>query len=681
MSLAPNKEQKKSAGHHKSEINEQNEPAITHNPYFSPLAHQITLLMGNLTSVLVPKTMEELQQFVRRLLLDTKALERMLHEELFETDPIRIGAEQEFNLIDNHFKPLGKNMEMLAKMNDESFTTELAKFNMEVNLEPLVFSGNCLSTMEKNINEKMKIARKWAAKFDADIVLAGILPTIRKFDLTSENRTPYERYKALMDGILAMKGAGSMELKINGTDELIMSHDSPMLEAANTGFQVHLQVAPDKFVERYNIAQAIAGPALAVAVNSPLLFGRRLWHETRIALFQQSVDTRSSGEHLRARSPRVMFGHNWLKKSILEIYREDIMRFRVLLSTNQIENPIKILDSGKVPALHSLLMHNSTVYRWNRPCYGVANGKAHLRIENRVLPAGPTVADEMANAALWLGLLNGFNDAYPKITKQLEFADAKANFMAACRMGIDTKFLWVDGKRITASELMKKELIPIAREGLRKAKVRKTDISRYMDILSYRVKTGQTGARWMIKSFNKLTKTYNKDTAIVALTASMVKQQREEIPISKWKLAGGEDVQIWNLSSTIVEEFMSTDLFTVQKDDIIELVAEIMDNSRLRYVPVEDQEGNLVGLITSRTLLRHYYTRSMTGEKGVVPVEQIMIKEPITIGPEKSLSEALRMMTENAVGCLPVVNKGKLIGVIVEQDFAKIAMMQQGRQG
>lgn len=637
--------------------------------------------MGNLTSVRVPKSMKELQKFVRSLLLDTKALERMLADELFETDPIRIGAEQEFNLIDNHFKPLGKNMEMLAKMKDDSFTTELAKFNMEVNLEPLVFNGACLSKMERSIIDKLKIARKWAHKFDADIVLAGILPTIRKFDLTSENRTPYERYKALMEGILAMKGAGNMELKINGTDELIMSHDSPMLEAANTGFQVHLQVAPDMFVKRYNIAQAIAGPALAVAVNSPLLFRRRLWHETRIALFQQSVDTRTSGEHLRARSPRVMFGHNWLRKSILEIYREDIMRFRVLLSTNQIENPIKILESGKVPALHSLLMHNSTVYRWNRPCYGVANGKAHLRIENRVLPAGPTVADEMANAALWLGLLNGFDDVHPQVTQKLEFADAKANFIAACRMGVDTKFLWLNGKRITASELLAKELIPIAREGLKKAKIKKGDVDRYMNILEERVRTGQTGSRWILKSFNKLTKKYSKDTAIVALTASMVKQQKKEIPVSKWKIANSDDVQIWNLSSTIVEECMSTDLFTVEKNDIIELVAEIMDNSRLRYVMVEDQEGNLVGLITSRTLLRHYYTRSMTGESGVVPVEAIMIKNPITISPEKSLSEALQVMADNAVGCLPVVNNGKLIGVVVEQDFARIAMMQQSNEG
>ncbi len=629
--------------------------------------------MGNNSSVSVPKTRNELQSFIKHLLRDTHALEKMLFDEVFETDIIRIGAEQELNLIDSHYKPATINMKVLEKLDPKHFTTELARFNMEVNLEPLEFTGKCLSEMEKSIIKHLDEVRKVAKGFDADIILTGILPSIRKFDLTQQNRTPFERYKALLDAVIKMKGGSNLELKIRGIDELIMSHDSPMLEAANTGFQVHLQVRPDDFTSKYNIAQAIAGPALAVATNSPILFGKRLWHETRIALFQQSVDTRSTGDHLRNRSPRVMFGHDWVKKSILEIYKEDILRFRVLLSTNQTEDALKVLESGKVPHLHALLMHNSTVYRWNRPCYGQDGKIAHLRIENRVLPAGPTVIDEMANAALWLGLLNGMEDVYPDVTKTMEFEDAKSNFIAACRMGLDNKFTWMKGKRMTAADLLQKELIPIAKDGLKKAKIAPKDIKRYMDVLNQRVDTAQTGSRWALKSYSKLTKSNTRETAIASIVACTVKNQRQEIPVAKWELATLGELGSWELASLIVEEFMTTDLFTVHYDDILELVAMIMDSGKLRYVPVEDDEGNLVGLITSRTLLRHYYKNDLKASKKAVPIEDIMIKDPITISPDETIATAMDLMTENEIGCLPVVKNQKLIGIIVEQDFLKIS--------
>jgi len=625
-------------------------------------------------NVVLPKNKKDEQEFVKYLLRDTQALEKMLMEQLFETDTIRIGAEQEFNLIDEHYKPSCTNLEVLKKLNNPLFTTELARFNLECNIDPVEFKGKCLTKVEKQINQLLNKARKVAQGFGDDIILSGILPTIRKSDVNLDNITPVTRYKALMNAILKMRGEGSMSLNIEGVDEMKTTHSSPMVESSNTGFQVHLQVKPDEFAPRYNIAQAICGPALAMAVNSPLLFGKRLWHETRIALFQQAVDTRTAHIHLRDRSPRVMFGNDWVKKSIMEIYKEDIMRFRVLLSATDYEDSLKTVIDGEIPSLFALLVHNSTVYRWNRPCYGVAGGVAHLRIENRVLPAGPTVVDEMANAALWLGLLNGMGDHYPDITKVMEFDDAKDNFFKACRQGMDTSFTWINQKKISAKELMLKELLPIAKEGLLKNKVDKNDVDRYFNILEERASTGKTGASWVLDSYNKIAKKHSKDEAILAVTACTLVNQKTEAPAHTWPLASIEHIEGSEYSTLTVESFMTTDLFTVYKDDILDLAAEMMNTQRLRYIPVEDEDGCLVGLLTSSLLMRHYNRNYFWDSKDTPLVKDIMIKNPFTISGAEPISKALELMQENNVGSLPVV-EGKdktLMGIIMEQDFLKI---------
>lgn len=625
-------------------------------------------------NVIFPKRKKQIQDFVKHVLSDTRALEKMLHENLFETDTIRIGAEQEFNLIDKSYKPFSKNLEVLDHINNDAFTTELARFNLECNLPPLEFKGNCLSKMEQITLDLLEIARNAAHDFDADIIMMGILPTIRKFDVDMSNITPIPRYRALMESILKLRGEHT-KFNILGIEELIVSHDSPLMEACNTGFQVHLQVTPDDFVQKYNYANAIAGPALAVGVGSPILFGRRLWKETRIALFQQSVDTRKTANHLRRRSPRVMFGTDWVKKSLLEIYKEDIMRFRVLLTTPENIDSLKVLEEGKIPNLMALQVHNSTVYRWNRPCYGVANGVPHLRIENRVLPAGPTVQDEMANAALWLGLLEGLPAHYPDITKVMDFDHAKSNFIKACRNGLDTAFYWVDGKIHNSQDLLINELIPIAQEGLEKRKVDEKDIKKYMTILRERVATRRTTSRWMLDSFSKLTKQISNEQAIAAITASTLENQRMETPIHTWDLADVKDLDGWKPASLSIEEFMTTDLFTVRKDDIIQLVAEMMDSRKLRYIMVENEAGELVGMITSRQLLRHYLSRHLVKSKRIIAAVDLMIplKALITISPEETISTAIELMEKHDIGCLPVVKAKQLVGVIIEHDFLKIS--------
>ncbi len=623
-------------------------------------------------------TKKELQNFVVNILKDVRALEKMIEGDMFEKDPIRIGAEQEMCVVNQDWKPAKVNLDLLKNINHDLFTTELAQFNIEANVDPLVFSGKCLSEMDANIQELVDLANAEAQKMGNYIILTGILPTVSRLDLSMDSITPIERYKALMYAISDLRGKKDLELNIRGIDHLMAKHDSPMMEACNTGFQVHLQVTPEDFANKYNIAQAIAGPALAIATNSPMLFGKRLWHETRIALFQQAVDTRISGRHLRNKSARVMFGNQWVKNSILEIYKEDIMRFRVLLGSSlKTPDPLLELEEGEIPILDSLLVHNSTVYRWNRPCYGVANGKPHLRIENRVLPAGPTVKDEMANAALWLGLMNGFGGEYKDITQKMDFDDAKANFLIACRNGFGSKFSWVGlEKPITASELLTKELIPIAKEGLRKAKVDNEDIDNYLGVIEERAESSMTGAFWMLKSYAKLTKEVSSKEAITAITASMYHQQLEKKPVHQWTLADEKDLSGWEPHSFLVEDFMETDLITVQEGDVFELVGDIMDWQRFRYVPVEDADGQLVGLMTSSGLMRYLLKcyRDTETDKKQKPalIKELMIKKPITVAPDVPIYEAIETMRAKEIGCLPVVQDGQLMGIITENDYHKV---------
>jgi CBS domain-containing protein/gamma-glutamylcysteine synthetase len=632
------------------------------------------------SKVKIVRDQKQMQNFVRQLLHDVQALEYMLDNDWFESDTIRIGAEQEMCLVDKDtLKPACINMQALELMKEwEWVGTELAQFNLETNLTPLVFEGNCLSEMERENAEGLEKIRGVVKNFNAEVVLTGILPTLRKFDLDLSNLTPKPRYLALMESIKehSLRGDEHFELRLDGIDELHIRHDSPLLEACNTSFQVHLQVAPKDFVKMYNIAQTLLAPMISIAANSPIVFGRRLWHETRIALFQQSLDTRTSSEHLRERSPRVSFGKDWLHESILEIYKEDIARFRVLLGDNIEEDSLDIIAKNKVPKLRALQIHNSTVYRWNRPCYGISdNGKPHLRIECRVLPAGPSVVDATANAAFWLGMMVGFADEYDDIRKVISFEDIRDNFDKAAKFGFDTKYTWFNDEKISPQDLILKKLLPIAKKGLRLRGVDEADITKYMGIIEERAQKHMTGARWQLRAFTKLIKEVTVDEAVTTMTSAIIKNQWQQKPVHTWDLPSPDVLETYHPSKLKVTEFMQTDLFTVQKDDIVEFVAEMMDWRKIRYMPVEDAQGNLVGLITSRLLLRHFVNHNRLNKKNQILVKDIMIDNPVTVSPDATLLEALHHMRESEIGCLPVVNKdNSLIGIITEMDFLRISV-------
>ena len=628
-------------------------------------------------SVRLPGDKQQQRAFTRQILTDLQALEYMLDEGWFEDDVVRIGAEQEMCLVDaKTFKAAPVNVDLYEALSPERpwLDLELARFNLETNLTPRVFAGAALREMQQELDDQLALLRAAAQARGVEVLLAGILPTLRKSDLRLDNLTPRPRYRALIDAIDAHKAGEDIEVHLKGIDELDLKHDSALLEAANTSFQVHLQVAPADFVRLYNLSQVLAAPVMALSANSPLVFGRRLWHENRIALFQQALDTRRTHEHMRERSARVSFGKGWVDRSILDIYREDLSRFRILLASDLDADSLAEVRAGQAPKLMALQIHNGTVYRWNRPCYGISdNGKPHLRIENRVLPAGPTTLDEIANAALWLGAMTAYGAELDDVRRLVTYDDVADNFAKAAQFGVDTKFNWFGEGKVPARDLLTAEIIPAAERGLRMRGIDEADVDLYGGIARERAARMATGARWQLRSFSKLREHVGRDEALCNITAAMLANQGVGKPVHEWGVAEADDLADYRPGRLLVEEFMETDLLTCQPGDLIELVAEMMDWRHLRYMPCEDEDGELCGLLTSRLVTRHYVRRNRLGEPDTCCVEDIMIAEPVTVAPSATITEAMDLMRDHRIGCLPVVKDKELIGVITEMDFLRIS--------
>ncbi len=606
--------------------------------------------------------------FTRAVLNDLRALELMIAKGHIESGARRIGAEQEMFITDHDYSPNLTALKILDDIEDDRFTNEIALFNIEANLTPRRFEGKCLSAMEEEIKEVISIAKHHAGNHDSKIILAGILPTLRQLDLTMDSITPVDRYYELNDRLKEIRGS-DFRMDIRGVDELSVTHDNFMLEAMNTSFQVHFQVSGNEFVNMYNLSQAVTAPLMAVAVNSGLIHHYRLWHESRIAVFQNSIDTRSTTHQKRGAQPRVHFGNEWIE-SIVDVFRDDISRFSVVLTSDYEEDPVAMVEAGEMPKLKALMLHNGTVYRWNRPCYGVKNNVPHLRIENRVLPSGPSVLDEVANSAFYFGLMSGMSQKYQDITQVLRFSNARNNFLQACRNGLECHFNWINGDSISATKLIKNELLPIAESGLKNAGLDHGDIERYLSTIARRVESKQTGARWAIKSITEMDKNIHPDEKVRSIVAEMDKQQTIDRPIHEWPLAQVNNQADWRASFILVGQFMITKLLTVRPDDSMDLAASIMDWKRVRHVPVENDEGELVGLVSNRSVLKKIVEG---GNHKATAIKEIMNEKPIFVTPQTTTVKAIQIMRNNRISCLPVVEDGKLVGVITEYDLIKIA--------
>lgn len=608
---------------------------------------------------------EERQNFLHHLLNDLKALEFMLKNNMIEKGIQRIGAEQEFCVLDQYFSPSLKGPDILKQINNEQFTTELARFNLEINLNPFEFTGDCFNQLEEELRTLLDRAHDVAHSNGSKVLLTGILPSISPAELSIDYMTPNPRYYLLGDIIRDIRGS-DFELHIQGIDELIIRHDNILFEACNTSFQMHLQIDPDEFVDQYNWAQAISGPILALCSNSPLLFGRELWAETRIALFQQSIDTRDKETGIRERQSRVYFGKDWIRNSVLDIYEDDISRFPLLLTT-EVEDSLEQVKNDEVPALKALAMHNGTIWKWNRPCYGVGGGKPHLRIENRYIPSGPSIDDEIANTALWVGVMKGMPEEYKEIWKKMEFEEARENFHKASKSGMEIGISW-NGEVCTAREFGLDFLLPIARKGLEKVKVKSSDIDHYLGIIEERLSKSRSGSRWIVNNYRKLKKELDKEDALTALTSGMYTRFTSNKALSEWSDIHPDEFQPILNNYNRVDKVMSTELFTVQEDDLIELVQHIMKWRKIRHVPVEDNQGNLKGLITSKVIDEFMAEE----DQSMNTVAEFMQTELITVSPETSIQEAMDIMLREKIGSLPVLKNGKLIGIVTDKDMRRI---------
>ena len=583
----------------------------------------------------------------------------MIERGMIENDVTRIGSEQEFCLVNENWRPSKNAEQLLEEINDPHFTTELARYNLEINLDPVELKGKCFSKIKDQLTTLLDKAKAVASKKDSKVILTGILPSISKNEIAFDYMTPNPRYWNINDITRELRG-GDFELNLSGVDELSITHDSVLFEACNTSFQMHLQIPSDDFISSYNWAQVIAGPVLSICTNSPLLLGRELWSETRIALFQQSIDTRTTTHALKDQQARVTLGNRWAEGTATDIFKNDVAIYKVILSKEIENDSLNELEAGKIPKLQALCLHNGTIYRWNRACYGVGGGKPHLRIENRYIPAGPTIIDEIANFAFWVGLMKGRPSEFDDVANQLDFRDAKANFIKAARTGRDSSLHW-KGQQIPAPELVTKELLPIAYAGLEKMSVAKEDIEKLLGIIEKRT-TGTTASKWLIKNYRNLKKSIRQDDALITITKGIHENQKTDLPVHEWSMIESfKPIE----AAHQVGHIMSTRLFVVNENDLAELATSIMLWKNINHVPVENSSGDLCGLLT-RTHMERYQEMEAMNED--LLVSDIMSKEVITVQPDTEISKAIQLMKKLEYGCMPVVQGSHLIGIITIKD-------------
>ncbi len=427
---------------------------------------------------------------------------RMLTESKFDFERPMTGLEIEFNLIDANHDPAMRNADVLLAIANPDFQTELGQFNIEINVPPRALAGQSMQELEAALRASLNDAEERSRSQGAHIAMIGILPTLTAADLTSEALSANARYALLNQQIFAARGE-DLHIAIDGPERLSTYADTIAPEAACTSVQFHLQVSPQAYANNWNAAQSIAGVQLALGANSPFLFGKELWRETRIALFEQATDTRPAELKSQGVRPRVWFGERWIN-SIFDQFEENVTYFPALLPICEDEEPAEVLARGDTPRLQELRMHNGTVYRWNRPVYDVYRGKPHLRVENRVLPAGPTVVDVLANGAFYYGLLRVLAEEDRPIWTRLSFAAAQDNFYAGARHGIDAQIYWPGLGEVPATELVLRRLLPLAYEGLDRWGVDPAVRDRLLGIIEQRCTSHLNGAEWQVKTFHQI---------------------------------------------------------------------------------------------------------------------------------------------------------------------------------
>jgi hypothetical protein len=481
-------------------------------------------------------TREDRQRYREKVKLDIDVLRRMLDAGAFEQGRKLIGIEVEFHVVDSDGEPAMINDQLLRRLESPDFQTELAQFNIEFNVAPHKLSGTVFREIEEELETSQRFAQGRARELGAQIATIGILPTLSGLHTTIQNLSANPRYHLLNEQILEARGE-DLVVEIEGRERLELSTSSIVMEAAATSVQLHLQVTPEGFGRTWNAAQAISAAQIAVGANSPFLFGKELWRETRIALFQQTIDTRTEELTAQGVRPRVWFGERWIE-GVMDLFDENVRYFSALLPLLEDEDPVAVLEAGGIPHLPELQLHNGTVYRWNRPIYDVARGKPHLRVENRVLPAGPTVVDTIANAAFYYGLVRELaGDDDEPIERQLSFKAAQDNFFSAACEGIDAELYWPSTGNVPASELILRTLLPLAHRGLDAWGVDRRDRDHYLGVIEQRCKKRQTGAGWQVRTFRALRdRGLERREALTEMTQAYLEGMHGNEPVHTWTI-------------------------------------------------------------------------------------------------------------------------------------------------
>lgn len=478
-------------------------------------------------------------RYRRKLHQGLQALERLLAEKRFDRPRNLMGLEIELNLADAEGMPRMMNAEVLERIGSRDFQTELGQFNLEANIVPHRMAGRVFDQLSEELRTALAYADRQAREVSAHIVMIGILPTLTSEDLVSANLSAADRYTLLNDQIMAARGE-HVSFDIEGVERLAYHSDSIAPEAACTSVQLHLQVTPGRFAHVWNASQAIAGPQTALGANSPFVFGRELWRESRPPLFLQATDTRPPELAVQGVRPRTWFGERWID-SAYDLFQENVRYFPSLLPLCEDEDPLQTLEAGGVPELPEVVLHNGTIYRWNRPVYGVVDGVPHLRVENRVLPAGPTVTDVLANAAFYYGLVRSLADEPRPVWTRLPFPAAQENFDAACRDGIDAELHWPRPGRaggttsMPAVRLVQEQLLPLAAAGLDAWGVEAADRDHYLSVIEERCTRRVNGASWQAAAYHRATESgLDREKALAAVTRRYCELARTDEPVHTW---------------------------------------------------------------------------------------------------------------------------------------------------
>jgi len=600
-------------------------------------------------------------QFYNQILKDLEAFDFMLLNDLIDTGSSTIGVEQEIVLIDEMGDPYPKGVEILADINDEHFTSEIARFNLEANLDPLQLENDCFSRMENDLTGLLTLGNAVANRHGGSFYLTGVLPTIVRGHLDFGYMTPVDRYQVLSEELRGIRQA-DFQVHLQGVDDLQMNMASILFEACNTSFQMHLQINPQEFVAQHNWSQMIAGAVLAGATNAPILFGRELWHENRIAIFKQSLDTRNYNSHYREKAARVSFGRNWLEGSPSDLWKNDVARFPLVFRGSETPDPMRQINEGIMPELRSVRLHSGTTYTWNRLCYGLHKNVAHIRIECRYLPAGPSAVDEVANMVFWVGLMKAMPKE-PFFWRNEDFRAYKENFFKAARYGLHNVLYW-KGKRVPAKLLILDELIPMARKALIEEGVSTIDIDKYLGIIANRVSGENTGSDWSIRNFRKLLSTFKPALACRILVQESLNFQRENLPVSSWSDITKTDLSHYftkHFDDLTVADIMSTEILTIHGNANLQTARSIMEWRNIHHLIVEGEDQTCLKLLSANLLLQDYDETTILND--------LELFEPLVVGPETGILHAKALMFEKGQDSIAVCEAGKVVGILTSKDF------------